>query len=416
VDNVLTVEDEHVTDPDGASASGHFTVNAIAYADMKVVTQYVETPPAEIAPSEDVQIVLDKVIHNKGPWGPVEEVTTTTVTAPAYCTVDPVVHTQQFHNVPVSVDILHHEPFTIHCSELGTYTFTFDDTVSLKDPHVHDPVSGNNSATTELTVDSVAQADVKIVSASFVNPPTEVEWGADVDITLEKVIHNNGPFNPVNIAINSAATPPTGCTVVENTVPDSATVDFDAVVTEVWTINCESTGLKTFGFDNSIAVATPFVSDPNLANNSSHKLLSVYDDLNSGADNDSDGVLNGVDNCPTVANPAPQTDADSDGVGDACDTGDSDADVFSDKVEVYVGTDPADNCPDVVGADDAWPLDINMDKKVMVVGDVTAYSGRIGTKPGDPNWRQRLDLNMDGKIMVVGDVTAYAGKIGRSCE
>ena len=35
-------------------------------------------------------------------------------------------------------------------------------------------------------------------------------------------------------------------------------------------------------------------------------------------DNDGDGVLNGVDNCPTVAN-ANQADCDGDHIGDACD-------------------------------------------------------------------------------------------------
>jgi hypothetical protein len=192
-------------------------------------------------------------------------------------------------------------------------------------------------------------------------------------------------------------------------------VSIDQVVDEVWTIRCTSTGLKTFGFDNSIAVATPFVSDPVPANNSSHKLLSVWDDLDSGADNDGDGVLNGVDNCALGYNPS-QTDADTDSVGDACDTGDSDADVFSDAVEVYLGTDPADNCPNVVGADDAWPLDMNKDKRVTVVGDVLKFSGKIGRSVGEYPEVKRLDLNADGRITVVGDVLKFSGKIGRSCE
>jgi hypothetical protein len=43
-------------------------------------------------------------------------------------------------------------------------------------------------------------------------------------------------------------------------------------------------------------------------------------DLRGGGDSDGDGVADGLDDCPTVANPGPiQADADGDGVGDACD-------------------------------------------------------------------------------------------------
>jgi hypothetical protein len=82
-----------------------------------------------------------------------------------------------------------------------------------------------------------------------------------------------------------------------------------------------------------------------------------------------------------------------------------------------VGTDPAAACPGQP-PHDAWPLDVNVDRRVTVVGDVLPYSGRIGENNGPPpsaNWRQRLDLNADGQISVVGDVLKFAGKIGQSC-
>jgi len=100
-------------------------------------------------------------------------------------------------------------------------------------------------------------------------------------------------------------------------------------------------------------------------------------------------------------------------------TGDTDGDGFADNVECYLDTDPWDNCRDLgVDGDDAWPLDINMDGRVTVVGDVLPYSGRIGATGGPPpstNWHQRLDLNMDNRITVVGDVLKFSGKIGQSC-
>jgi len=54
------------------------------------------------------------------------------------------------------------------------------------------------------------------------------------------------------------------------------------------------------------------------------------------ADADGDGITDGADNCPTVAN-ASQADTDENGIGDACEAPDSDGDGI---------TDTGDNCPD----------------------------------------------------------------------
>ncbi len=59
-----------------------------------------------------------------------------------------------------------------------------------------------------------------------------------------------------------------------------------------------------------------------------------------GADLDLDGVADAVDVCAGTSDPD-QTDADDDGIGDACDP-DADGDGCRDSVEVARGTDPAD--------------------------------------------------------------------------
>ncbi|HSP56512.1 MAG TPA: CARDB domain-containing protein, partial [Dehalococcoidia bacterium] len=61
------------------------------------------------------------------------------------------------------------------------------------------------------------------------------------------------------------------------------------------------------------------------------RAITVYSDV------DGDGVQDGSDNCVGVANPD-QSDADGDGFGDACDTGNSDADIFPDNVEYFCGS------------------------------------------------------------------------------
>jgi Ca2+-binding RTX toxin-like protein len=60
-------------------------------------------------------------------------------------------------------------------------------------------------------------------------------------------------------------------------------------------------------------------------------------------DSDGDGVVDGSDNCPTMANPD-QADADLNGEGDACDTPDADGDEIPDS---------SDNCPSVYNPDQA---------------------------------------------------------------
>jgi hypothetical protein len=139
-------------------------------------------------------------------------------------------------------------------------------------------------------------------------------------------------------------------------------------------------------------------------------------------DTDLDGVPNASDNCGKPGsdlawNPE-QTDTDADGWGDACD-GDADNDGFSDDIERYLGTDRLDNCPNVIGADDAWPLDMNM-SKTLTPADLATYTGNIGLLYTDPPWGpavQRLDLNGDGAITAVNDVVRfYRGMILAVCN
>ena len=153
------------------------------------------------------------------------------------------------------------------------------------------------------------------------------------------------------------------------------------------------------------------------------------------ADDDNDTVLDGedvdpldefacqdldtdtCDDCSILGQPDVSqdgTDTDSDG---ACDAGDpdDDNDGFDDPVEAYLDTDPLDDCTDDPDVHDAWPLDVNIDKAVTVVGDALNFRDRIGAAPGDPEWWQRLDFNMDSGITVVGDALLYRDMVGEAC-
>lgn len=133
-------------------------------------------------------------------------------------------------------------------------------------------------------------------------------------------------------------------------------------------------------------------------------------------DTDNDGVLDGLDNCPTISNPDQKnTDKElgestpsakyngtpiGDGYGDVCD-GDRDGDTYPDYLEELLPTNPDDNCyggppvdvtPDPGVDRDAWPGDLNADTEITMQ-DYNHFSqtGHWG-KDTDIPIRQRLNL------------------------
>jgi len=142
-----------------------------------------------------------------------------------------------------------------------------------------------------------------------------------------------------------------------------------------------------------------------------------------GADNDGDTVLdegydlgpvNGIPDCTDGA-----ADTDGDTIVNPSDTDDDDdgdpdpqfEDGFLDVVENYMATDSLDACADNA-SDDAWPLDMNDDKKASSADILSAYPGKVSppTGLGNPNYNRRSDLNVDSKLSSA-DVLQYAGKV-----
>ena len=139
-------------------------------ADLKIVSQEIlaanciDPAPADIDVSSDVQICLKKVLHSNGPVSPVDVDITKTATAPAGCTIVPTADSDQIV-LDVSVDVEHTELFTIRCSEPSTHgPFVIENTIAPKDPDILDLEPGNNSATSQLTVNAWTEADAKIIT------------------------------------------------------------------------------------------------------------------------------------------------------------------------------------------------------------------------------------------------------------
>jgi hypothetical protein len=277
---IVTIKDPHIRDSDETnnSASGDYTVAAIADADVKVVGMAVLDPPDTVNVSEDVTVRLEIDLNNSGPYGPVTVPLDVTALAPAGCDVEPASASEQIE-LPIDTAVAHFVSFDIHCSQPSEHTFSFKAELSeIKDPHVVDTDTGNNSGGTDLTVAALAESDLKIVGQGMMDPPGEIPLGQDVDVTLRKSLHNNGPYGPVDVDISTAVTEPTGCTATPKAtnpgqVSLAASVETD--VDEVWTIRCDEEGEKTFTFENSIAPKDPHVTDLDPDSNSASTDLTV---------------------------------------------------------------------------------------------------------------------------------------------
>lgn len=113
-------------------------------------------------------------------------------------------------------------------------------------------------------------------------------------------------------------------------------------------------------------------------------------------DTDSDGVADGDDNCPAIANPL-QTDTDSDGEGDACDS-DDDNDGMPDVFETANGLDPLDAIDALLDAD----LDglTNIDEFQRGTGINTPDSDGDGINDGEEVAGNRNPLLNEGAVIL----------------
>jgi len=121
-------------------------------ADLDIVEQELVDPPAKMKVCQEVDVTLRKILHNSGPYEePVEVSIVTSARPPADCTAvlrdGPPTLT-----LPVSVDVVIDEVWTIHCATAGNRVFWFDNSVEVETPGVEDPDLSNNSVSTGLAL------------------------------------------------------------------------------------------------------------------------------------------------------------------------------------------------------------------------------------------------------------------------
>jgi hypothetical protein len=470
IDNAISIKDPGVTDPTPTNnvASSTLTVDALVYADIKITSQSFLNPPSQMTVGVPEVVTLRKQLHNNGLYGPVTvNIVKTAYTDSPDATIAPPTASAQA-DLAAGSTVTHDEVFTIGCSAPGTYTYTVDNDVTPKDPHIVDV--GGASASTDLIVECVAGAQ----EIKWQQLPDESPLGLDVADYQPFVLADDfqctasGLITEIDFwgSWDHNVLPMGGPSAVLFTL--SLHSDVPAGGQPPWSHPADVLWMHTFG---------PGECVPELSGSGDEGWLEPPDSYEPHADNQiwlyscpipsslwfqqAEGTIYWLDvqaipmGGPGAAFFGWKTSLDhwnDDGVwsmgmepidpaswyelryppghpmagmsidlafqmwGQDCPAGvDTDLDGFNDDIECYLPTDRLDDCPDVIGVDDAWPLDNDMTRLITGTGDVFAYVGKIGSKPGDPNWSRRLDLDMSGLITGTGDVFMYVGKIGSTC-
>jgi len=253
-------------------------IEAWVYTDVKKISFEALSAPTDIDVSEDGTISLRSVVHNNGPWEPVDVQDEILAFAPADCEVTPDSCTVDVADLAVSVDAVIDCDFTIHCSAASTHQFDFTNNVTLvAADHVAEVDTQNNSAALSVVVNAWEYADIEIIDQYFDNPPDTIDISEDAVVTLVKVLKNNGA-SAVTVAIDKSASAPPDCTIDPTSHSEQVALagGEEKTVSEEFTIHCIAPSFHTFTVDNVVSgPKDPHVTDINEANNVAQAQLTV---------------------------------------------------------------------------------------------------------------------------------------------
>jgi uncharacterized repeat protein (TIGR01451 family) len=139
----------------------------------------------------------------------------------------------------------------------------------------NDPNPFNNTISENTSV--VAEADLEIVSFVAIDPPDELLVGEEADITLRKVITNNGPSTPIDAELTTTATAPGASVSPGVQVLEEPALELDELreVEEVFRVGCLEGSSHTFTFANEIQPLNPEDTDPNPDNNQAEVTVEI---------------------------------------------------------------------------------------------------------------------------------------------
>jgi hypothetical protein len=337
-----------------------YTVDCLADADLEVTSAAVDAPPSGII---DIAfpVTVNANVTNLGTYGPVNadvtfdlDLTGTDCTSPD--------GSKTVSGVGLGGPVSPSATWSVTCGTLTSETFGGSASIALSSgqPHIEDPVVGNNgpvTATTDSTNIVAASADVEVISWSIVDEDdlpniglqVLIEPGTVATIHTEQVIHNDGPDGPAPTDDDrTVADVASVCDVEPNLNSDSFNLEVgvNPPVNDTWTVSWIDVSKPPYWcdltFDKLLTITDPGFADPDLTNNDGSVTVRMVLDSDGDGIPD-DGDLSGSDtdtpcapgestfcddNCEDDDNPG-QEDMDDDGIGDVCDT-DNDNDLIPD--------------------------------------------------------------------------------------
>ncbi|HET9476934.1 MAG TPA: hypothetical protein VFP63_05560 [Dehalococcoidia bacterium] len=273
------IDQLHTTDPNLANNSGQgqdTTDTSLAVADVKA-TSVVVAGPADAAVNTNFPVVVSTTVHNNGPFSPVNTDISLTLNLPADCFTP--VTTIVFQDASLGPSIAAQLPdvtFFVGCTNHSFHNITATATIAIDDPLAGDPAPGNNTLTSNsLTTAVIRTVDFKVIGATA-GTPAGANTGVPFDVTVDSILHNNGPDDgpaEVSVALSLPAdcSTPVNPFVLNINLPTSVATPLP---TQTFPVTCTAESFHDFGA--TISLAAPLhVVDTNGGNNLASSTIST---------------------------------------------------------------------------------------------------------------------------------------------
>jgi len=270
---VAAIDQQHVSDPNGANNSANDIANTAvtSTADLKVSSVTV-TAPVSTSVGTIFVTTVTATVHNNGAQTPVNADATIGLSVPADCTATPTGGQDQ-QNVPLVMSTAANLAATwnVSCTESSNHLLDGTASVVVDELHVSDANGANNSGNANITMSLTDSTDLKVSSVTVTAPASAVS-GVGFVVTVDAVLHNNGPETPVGSDATVGLLVPADCTATPTGGQDQQDLPLvlstPTNVQATWNVSCTAPSNHQFDGTASVAADQLHVGDTNSANNS----------------------------------------------------------------------------------------------------------------------------------------------------